>query len=195
MNEASSLDDALKQLNCIWGTENNIFEAYDHPLYETDEDLLYRQVLKDLQRKYPAESIITNTIPVSALKGNVSLNTEGGRIEKIMTSARTLLHAETRDETTLVREETDLLEEPTYECLTPLKDQCDENLTTCSVSNATSYECTSVIEPFKASVFLAMVAFAKDRHFDRQAMTECLPILRTFGIIDSHSRGIPDQTI
>ncbi len=30
-----------------------------------------------------------------------------------------------------------------------------------------------------------MVAFAKDRHFDRQLMSACLPIPRTFGIRDS----------
>ncbi len=40
------------------------------------------------------------------------------------------MHAETRDETTLVTEETGLLEEPTYECLPPLEDQCEEKLTT-----------------------------------------------------------------
>ncbi len=63
--------------------------------------------------------------------------------------------------------------------------------TTCSVSTTNSYECTTVIEPFEARTFLvtetgeAMTAFAKDSHFDRQLMTECLPILRTFGIIDS----------
>ncbi len=38
MNEASSLDDALKQLNRMWGTEANIFEVYDHPLHKTNED-------------------------------------------------------------------------------------------------------------------------------------------------------------
>ncbi len=42
MNESSSLDDALKQLNHKLGTEDNIFGAYDHPLHETKEDLLYR---------------------------------------------------------------------------------------------------------------------------------------------------------
>ncbi len=63
--------------------------------------------------------------------------------------------------------------------------------TTCSVSTTNSYECTTVIEPFEARTFLvtvtgeAMVDFAKNRHFDRQLMTECLPILRTLGIIDS----------
>ncbi len=29
MKEASSLDDALKQLNSIWGTEDNFFTAYN----------------------------------------------------------------------------------------------------------------------------------------------------------------------
>ncbi len=69
--------------------EDNIFSVNYHPLHETDEDLLYRQELKDLLRKH------SNTIPASALKENVSLNAEGGRIEKVMTSPRTLLHEET----------------------------------------------------------------------------------------------------
>ncbi len=47
-----------------------------------------------------------------------------------MTYPRMLMHAETRVETTLVTEETGLLEEPTYECLPSLEDQCEEKLTT-----------------------------------------------------------------
>ncbi len=116
--------------NRIWGTEDNIFAAYDHPLHETDEDLLYRQELKDLLWKHSAESIITTTIPVSALKENVSLNMEGGIIGKDMTAPWTLLHAEIRDKTILVKEEMGLLEEPTYECISSLEDQCEEKLTT-----------------------------------------------------------------
>ncbi len=143
MKEASSLDDALKQQNRIWGTEDNIFAAYDHPLHETYEDLLYRQEPKDLLRKHSAESIITNSTPGKSLKENVSLNAERGRMEKAMTSPRALLHVETRDETALVKQETDLLEEPTCACLSPLEDQCEENLTTCSVSTTNSYECSS----------------------------------------------------
>ncbi len=54
MNEVSSLDDALKQLNRMWGTEDNIFEAFDHPLHESDEDLVYLKELKELQRLHSA---------------------------------------------------------------------------------------------------------------------------------------------
>ncbi len=35
-NEASSLDDALKQLNLIWSTEDNIYAACKYPQLETD---------------------------------------------------------------------------------------------------------------------------------------------------------------
>ncbi len=111
MNEASSQDDALKQLNSIRGTEDNFFTAFNQPLNETVEDLLYRQELKDLLRKHSSDSIISNTIPVSSLKRNVSLNAEGGRIEKVMTSPWTVLHAETRYETALVKEERPRLRE------------------------------------------------------------------------------------
>ncbi len=90
-------------MNRTWGTEDNIFAAYDHLLHETDEGLLYRQELKDL-RKQSVESLITNTIPASALK-------EGGRIEKVMTSPWTVLHAATRYETALVKEERPRLRE------------------------------------------------------------------------------------
>ncbi len=101
------------------------------------------------------------------------------------------MHAETRDETTLVTEETGLLEDLTYECLSPLENQCDKELTSCFVSTTNSYECTILIEPFNASAFLetvtgdAMMAFGIDHHFDRQVMTESLPILQTYGIRDS----------
>ncbi len=101
MSEATSLGDALEQINRIWDTEDNIFVAYDHPLHETDEDLLYRQELKDLQLKHSVEYLITNTISACALKENVSLNAEGGRIEKVITSPRTVLQAKTRYDTAL----------------------------------------------------------------------------------------------
>ncbi len=124
MNETSSQDDALKKLNIIWSKEDNFFTAYNQPLNETVEDLLYRQELKDLLRKHSSDSIISNTIPVSSLKENVSLNGERGRIEKVMTSPQRLMHTETRDVTALVTEETGLLEDKTYECLFPLENQC-----------------------------------------------------------------------
>ncbi len=90
-----------------------------------------------------------------------------------MTSLQMLMHAEIRDETALVTEETGLLEEPAYECLSLLENQCEEKPTTCSASTTNSYECTILIEPFKASAFLAivtgdaMVASAIDHHFGR----------------------------
>ncbi len=112
-------------------------------------------------------------------------------IEKAMISPQMLVHVEGRDVIALVTQETGLLEDPTKECLSPLENQCEENLTTCSVSTTNSFECTIHIEPFNASTFLAtvkgdaVVAFAFDRHFDRQVMAECLPIYRIFGIRDS----------
>ncbi len=77
--------------------------------------------LKDLLRKHFAESIIISTMSVSALKESVSLSAKEGRLEKVMTAPLTLLHAETRDETALMTEETGLLEEPTYDYLSPLE--------------------------------------------------------------------------
>ncbi len=105
MSEATSLDEPREQINRIWCTEDNIFAAYNHPLHETDDDFLYRQELKDLLRKHSLESLITNTIPASALKKNVSFYEEGGWIEKVMTSPPTVLHAKTPYETAMVKEE------------------------------------------------------------------------------------------
>ncbi len=48
-----------------------------------------------------------------------------------MTSPQMLMHAETRDVTALVTQETGLLEDPTNECLSLLENQFEENLTTC----------------------------------------------------------------
>ncbi len=89
---------------------------------------------------------------------------------------------ETQGETAVMREETGLFEESTYACISPLEDQFEDNLTACSVSTTNSYECTFVIESLKANAFLVtvtrevMVAFAIERHFDRQVITECLGI-------------------
>ncbi len=116
MNDASSLDDASKQLNRIWDPEDYIFAAYTHPLHEADGGLLYLQELKNLLRKHTADSIIINVKHISTLQENVSLNAEAVRIEKLMTS-QTLMHAE----------ETCLWEEPTYECLSQLEDQRERN--------------------------------------------------------------------
>ncbi len=76
MSEVSSIDEALKPRNRIWGTEDNIFAAYNHPLHEIHADLLYRQELKDLLRRHSAESLIANSKPVSSLKENVVLKEE-----------------------------------------------------------------------------------------------------------------------
>ncbi len=43
LSEASTLEDALRQLNNFWSTDEDIFDAYFHPLYDNDEDLLNRQ--------------------------------------------------------------------------------------------------------------------------------------------------------
>ncbi len=93
-------------------------------------------------------------MPASSLKENVSFYVEEGRIEKVICSPRSLMDAGTRDETTLVTEETGLLGGPTCECLSPLEDQCKANLIARSVSTPNSSECTVVIEPSKVSAFL-----------------------------------------
>ncbi len=88
LNEVSSLEDALKQLNSFWGTnDNNI-----NPLYDNEEDLLYRQYLKDLLQKDPVESRNSSTISASPLKEDVSLTAKGEGME----NPRALVHAETQ---------------------------------------------------------------------------------------------------
>ncbi len=51
LSEASTLEDALRQLTNFWSPDDNIFAAYIHPLYDSDEDLLYRKYIKDLWLK------------------------------------------------------------------------------------------------------------------------------------------------
>ncbi len=101
------------------------------------------------------------------------------------------------------------MEEPTYECLDTLEDQCEEKLTTCSVAITNPYECTTVIEPFEASAFLVTVtgearaAFAIDRHFARQVdrmspyhLNFRNQIFRRFiKGEDLHAIGFLDQTV
>ncbi len=113
MKKASSLDDALKQLDRISGTEDSIFAAHNRLLNETDKKSPQSAGAEKPKRKHSAESIISNNMPASSLKESVSINAEGGRIEKVLCSPRSLMDAETRDETTLVTEETGLLEGPT----------------------------------------------------------------------------------
>ncbi len=66
--EASTLEDALRQLNKCWSTGEDIFDAYIQPLYDNDEDLLYWQYVKDLWLKHSAESRNSSTISASPLK-------------------------------------------------------------------------------------------------------------------------------
>ncbi len=49
----------------------------------------------------------------------------------------------------LVTEETGLLEEPPYECLSPADNQCDDTFATCSVSVTYCYEVAGTLDPSK----------------------------------------------
>ncbi len=73
LNEASSIEDALRQLNNFWGTNGNIFAAFIDPMYDNEDDLLYRQCLKDLLLKHYAESRNFSTISASPLKVLISV--------------------------------------------------------------------------------------------------------------------------
>ncbi len=95
LEEGFLLDDAFGQLNSIWGTDGITIPAHIHTLYDNKEVLPYRQHLKDLLAKHTAESKSFNTMPVKAVRENVSLTTGVGRIEKAP------IHAETRNEATV----------------------------------------------------------------------------------------------
>ncbi len=53
------LDDALIQVDSIWGTADNTFTTDPHPLHETGEECFCRHQLKGLLQKYAPET--TNT--------------------------------------------------------------------------------------------------------------------------------------
>ncbi len=118
LHEASSMDETLNHLNCMWGAENNILTKINQPLHEAAESLLYRDELKHLLQKHAPEPRITSTTPVGSLK-YASLIAAAEGVESVVEKPRALVHAETQREVALVAEETVLLEEPPYECLSP----------------------------------------------------------------------------
>ncbi len=82
LGEASTLEDALRQLHNFWSTDEDISDAYIHPLYDNDEDLLYRQYLKDLWLKHSAESRNSSVISASRLKEEIYLTVKGENVER-----------------------------------------------------------------------------------------------------------------
>ncbi len=101
LSAASTLEDALIQLNNFWSTDEDIFDAYIHPLYDNDEDLLYRHYLNNLLLKHSAES--RNSSP---LKEEISLTAKEENVERAMENPRAFVHAETQHEAALLAEET-----------------------------------------------------------------------------------------
>ncbi len=92
----------MRQLNNFWSTDEEIFDAYIHPLYDNDEDLFYRQYLKDLWLKHSAGSRNSSTISASPLKEEISLTTKGENVERAMENPREIAHAETQHEMALM---------------------------------------------------------------------------------------------
>ncbi len=90
LNEASSLEEALRQLNNFWGT------AYIDPLYDNEEDLHYRQWLKNLLQKHSAESMNSSTISASPLKGEISLTAKRENVERATENPQAIVHADTQ---------------------------------------------------------------------------------------------------
>ncbi len=74
LKKASSLDGTLRQLNSIWGADDSIFAAHIYPLYDNEEDPVYRQHLKDPQQNFSAESRSSSTMPVKVLMENVFIS-------------------------------------------------------------------------------------------------------------------------
>ncbi len=72
LNEASSMDEALNNLNRIWGTEDNILIKSNQPV----QPLLYRHELKDFLQRHTSEATITNTTVVDSLKSASRIATE-----------------------------------------------------------------------------------------------------------------------
>ncbi len=66
-----------------------------------------------------------------------------------MENPRALVHPETQHGVPLVTVKTMLLEQPPYECPSPLERQCDDQFTMCCVSVTYSYEGTAIIDPSK----------------------------------------------
>ncbi len=148
LNEASTLEDAFRQLTNFLSTDEDIFDAYIHPLYDNDEDLLYRQYLNNFLLKHSAES--RNSSP---LKEEISLTAKEENVERAMENLRAIVHAETQHEAALITEKTGLLEELPNECPSPSDHHSDDQFATCSVSITYSYEGTAIIDPSRKNNF------------------------------------------
>ncbi len=111
-------------LQTAWDADDNIFAAHIHPLYDNEEDLLYRHNLKGLLQSQPVGSKNSSTISVSPLKQNVYLTAKGENVERAMENPRALVQTETQHEVALKIEKTGVLEEPS-------EHQCDGQFATC----------------------------------------------------------------
>ncbi len=140
-----------------------------------------------------------STTAVGSFK-NASLIAAGESLERVVEKPRALLHAKAQHEVALVAEETGLLEEPAYDCLSPWVHPCGDQFATCSVSVTYSYESTGVIDLSEQSA-LAETASGETsvvNETERQA-TRASPSMvhphRGTGVLDPVMKSSPNQKI
>ncbi len=193
------MDEALNHLNSTWGTEDNILTKNNQPLHEAAEDLLYRDEFKHLLQKHAPEPRITSTTTVGSLK-NASLIVAGESVERVVEKPRALLHVETQHEVALVAEETGLLEEPLYDCLSPSVRTCGDQFATCSVSVTYSYESRDVVDLSEQNA-LSKTACGETsvvNETERQAISASPSMVRPnrdTGVLEPAVKSIPQQKV
>ncbi len=74
-------------------------------------------------------------------------------MERAMENPPAIVYAETQHEVALMTEETGVLEELPYECLSPSAPYNDDEFATCSVSDTYSDEGAAIIDPSKKNNF------------------------------------------
>ncbi len=114
---------------------------------------LYRLQLKDLLQKYAPECTNDSSMAAGSLKREDSLTAAEEEGDGIMAHPRTLVYAEAQEEAARMIEETGLLENQPYECLSPSDCQWDDQFATCSVSVTYSYEKTILIDQSEQNAF------------------------------------------
>ncbi len=110
---------------------------------------------------------------------NAALIAAGESVERVVEKPPALVHSETQHEVDQVAEETGLLEEPPYECLTPSVHQRDDQFATCSISVPYFYEINNTIHLSKknASAQTAVIEASGVVETERQVTTTYPPIV------------------
>ncbi len=145
LDGASSIGKTQNHLNNMRGAEINILKPLTSPYMKQPKVSSIETSSNIACRSTPPRSELISTTSVGSLK-YASLIAAAEGVESVVEKPRALVHAETQREVALVAEETGLLEEPPFECLSPSFHKCDDQFATCSIPVTYSYEIANAID-------------------------------------------------